>query len=63
MRLQNFTKIDAWVWISICPPHTNRQKDKQTNICTTIFIKIDLLYQLSFHEQKFPRDELKLIEN
>jgi len=35
--MQNFSKIGTGVWISFCPPHTNRQ----TNICTPIFIHID----------------------
>jgi len=30
MCVENFIKIGAGVWISIGPPHTNRQ----TNICT-----------------------------
>jgi len=34
MLVQNFIKIGTRVWISISPPHTNRQ----TNICTPIFI-------------------------
>jgi len=37
--------IRAGVWISISPPHTNkqtdRQTDRQTNICTPIFIYIE----------------------
>jgi len=37
MCVQNFIKIGAGVWISINPLHTNRQ----TNICTPIFIYID----------------------
>jgi len=28
MSLQNFIRIGAWVWISISPPHTNRQTGK-----------------------------------
>jgi len=31
MSAQNFIKISAGVWISISPPHTNRQTDKQTS--------------------------------
>jgi len=37
MCVQNFIKIHAGVWISISPLHTNRQ----TNICTPIYISID----------------------
>jgi len=32
-------KIGAGVWIR--PPHTNRETDKQTNICEPIFIYIE----------------------
>jgi len=28
MSVQNFIKNRAWVWISICPPHTHRQTNK-----------------------------------
>jgi len=35
--VQNFIKIGAGVWNSISPPHTN----KQTNICTPIYIYIE----------------------
>jgi len=28
MCLQNFTRIGAWVWVSISPSHTNRQTNK-----------------------------------
>jgi len=38
MCVQNFIKIGAGVWISISPPHTYRWTNKQTNICTPIFI-------------------------
>jgi len=37
MCVEYFIKIGARVWISISPPHT----DRQTNICTPIFIKIE----------------------
>jgi len=32
MRLQNFIKICARVWISISPPRTNRQRNKHTSV-------------------------------
>jgi len=32
MCMQNFIKIGAGVWISINPPHTNRQTNKQTSV-------------------------------
>jgi len=41
--VQNFIKIDAVVWIS-----TYQQTDKQTNICTPIYIYIYIDYPL-FH--------------
>jgi len=41
--VQNLIKISAGVWISISPPHTNRQTDKQTNICTPTFIECNRL--------------------
>jgi len=34
--VQNFIQIGVGVWISISPPHTNRQTNKQTNKQTNI---------------------------
>jgi len=38
MCIQNFTKIRARVWISINPPHINRQTNKQTSVQPFIYI-------------------------
>jgi len=44
MCVQNFIKIGAGVCISISPPNTNRLIDRQTNICTSIYIYIYVLW-------------------
>jgi len=44
MCVENFIKTGAGVWISISPPHTNRQTDRQTNICTPIYIYREIIY-------------------
>jgi len=34
--------IGAGVWISICPPRTNRQTKKQTSVRPFLYIDIDI---------------------
>jgi len=38
--VQNFIKIRAGVWISIRPPHANRQTDKQTSVRPFLYLYI-----------------------
>jgi len=38
MFVRNFIKIGAGVWISISPPHTNRQTDKQTPVRPFLYL-------------------------
>jgi len=37
MCVQNFIMIRAVVWISISPPHTNKQTDRQTSVRTFLY--------------------------
>jgi len=38
MCVQNFIKIGAGVWISICPTHSNRRTNRQTSLRPFIYI-------------------------
>jgi len=41
--LAKFHQIGAGVWISISPPHTNRQTDKQTSVHAFLYREMKTL--------------------